>query len=126
MAATYVPDATAHGLSTEAQALDGTRLSNEILVAEEVLGLTGISTTGDDLSRGKVAVARQVNLQVRVAADPDVIAEGRGRQSVTYATVGGVRIPVDPTAKMLAEAVRKAAGFVSPLRSGGSLIAPTW
>lgn len=126
MAATFVPDPTQHGLSAEAQALDPARLTNEILVAEEVLELTTIPAVGDDLERGKVAVARQVNLQVLVARDPDIVSEGRGRQNVRYATVNGVRVVVDPTAWLLAQRVRKAGGVLSRLRSGTARHLTAW
>jgi len=103
MAATYTPDATAHGLSAAAQALDSTRLANEVLAAEEVLGLRGSSLTGDDASKAKLAVARQVNLQVRLASGEaaDVKSESKGRQSITYATVNGVRVAVDSLAQSI-------------------------
>jgi len=98
MAAKYPPTSTAHGLSKAANALDPERLRNETLVAEQLLGLGGTSFTGDDAEKARTAVARQINLQVRVAENPDVVAESRGRQSVTYARSGGARATVDPTA----------------------------
>ena len=98
MAARYVPNGPAHGLSADALALDSERLTGEITVAEQLLGLAGRSLTGDDDIRARMAVARQVNLQVRNAINPDIIAESRGRQSVQYARSGGARISIDPTA----------------------------
>lgn len=112
MAATYSPDATDHGLSTEAQALDAARLTNEVLAAEQVLGLAGSSLTGDDAEKAKLAVARQVNLQVRMASGEaaDVKAESKGRQSVTYATLNGARVAVDALALSIVE------GLLRPIR----------
>ena len=102
MAATYTPDATEHGLSAEAQALDAGRLANEVLAAEQVLGLAGVTLDGDDIDKAKLAVARQVNLQVRLASGSgDIRSESRGRQSVTYATINGVRLAVDSLAQSI-------------------------
>ncbi len=104
MAATYTPDATEHGLSTAAQALDAARLANEVLAAEQVLGLAGVELTGDDAEKAKLAVARQVNLQVRLAASGDagdVKSESRGRQSITYATFNGARVAIDSLAQSI-------------------------
>ena len=103
MAARYVPLPKVHGLSAEAELLDPERLTVEALVAESVLGLDRVTLSGDDAERAKSAVARQVNLQLRVAKEPDLKAESRGHQSVTYATVGGVRVIVDATAKAIAD-----------------------
>lgn len=103
MAATYTPDATEHGLSAAAVALDATRLANEVLAAEQVLGLVGSALTGDDASKAKLAVARQVNLQLRLASgeSADVKSESKGRQSITYATFNGVRVAVDTLAQSI-------------------------
>lgn len=98
MAARYVPG-PAHGLSSAALDLDSGRLRGEVAVAEQLLGLVGTSLSGDDDVRARMAVARQVNLQVRTAANPDVVSESRGRQSVQYAKSGGARVAIDPTAK---------------------------
>lgn len=126
MPATFVPDATEHGLSAEAQALDAARLTNEVLVAEAALELDGVAASGDDAERAKVAVARQVNLQLRVAADPDVVTEGRGRQSVTYATIGGARVVVDPLALSVAQQVRQSIGARRRAGSGATSLNRTW
>lgn len=99
MAATYTPDATEHGLSAAAQALDASRLATEVLVAERVLGLKGTAFTGDDATEAKRAVALQVNLQVRLASGSgDVVSETKGRQSVTFSMVNGVRVAMDTVA----------------------------
>lgn len=101
MAAKYLPTSTAHGLSKAAAALDPELLRNEALVAEQLLGLTGTSFTGDAAIKARMAVARQINLQVRVTENPDVVSESRSRQSVTYARQGGARMTVDPTAAQI-------------------------
>ncbi|HSW29291.1 MAG TPA: hypothetical protein VLH75_07315 [Longimicrobiales bacterium] len=102
MSATYTPGARDR-LSTVAQALDADSLETEVLVAEEILGLTGSSLTGDDALKAKRAVALQVNLQVRLASGEaaDIRAQSKGKQSITYATVNGVRVPVDATAQAI-------------------------
>lgn len=100
MASLYSPasDPLAAGLSSAAQALDSARLESEVLVAELVLELTGTTLTGDDATRATALVARQVNLQVRIASSGDVVAESRGNQSYTYAQVDGRRVAIDPVA----------------------------
>ncbi|HSV93670.1 MAG TPA: hypothetical protein VLH81_11365 [Desulfobacterales bacterium] len=106
MAATYTPDTSAnnaHGLSAAALALSAERFATEVLVAERVLGLKGSSLAGDDTEEAKKAVALQVNLQVRLASGEaaDVKSESKGRQSITYATMNGVRVAVDSLAQSI-------------------------
>lgn len=108
MAARYVPTKGDHGLSEAASRLDAGRFQNEVLVAEQLLGLNGTAFTGDAAARAKVAVARQVNLQVRSADESDVTSESRGRQSVTYAKQRGARIQVDPTAQRIVDDLKRA------------------
>lgn len=103
---TYMPDpADDFGLSAAAQALSAGRLENEVLLAEMALGLIGFTLDADDTNRAKTAVARQVNLQVRAAAQSDVVSESRGRQSVTYSVVNGQRVMVDALALQIAQAI---------------------
>lgn len=104
--ATYLPSPD-HGLSAQAQKLSAERLETEVLLAELALGLSGTAFTDDAGTAARGAVARQVNLQVRIAEspNPDVIAEGRGRQSITYNSVNGQRLAVDPVALATARAL---------------------
>jgi len=117
MAATYVPDATEHGLSPAFQALDATLQANEIVRAEAVLGLRATAYTGDDAELAKRAVALQVNLQVRIANRGDVVSEGKGRQSVKYAMHGGARVQVDPGALAIVDSLQPS---LPPHSSSGS------
>ena len=96
-------------LSATAAALSDPALEAQTLVAETALGLLGTEYTGDRADRAKVAVARQVNLQV---ASPDagaVQSETRGDRSVTYVTRDGVEVAVDGLALLIVEALAGAA-----------------
>lgn len=120
MAATYTPSAD-HGLSAAGQALEALRLESEVLVAEEVLGLAGAALTGDEASKATVAVARQVNLQLKMAGASDVVAESKGSQSFTYARVNGQRVAVDSLAQAIVSGI-----LGSQPRSGITQLQPGW
>lgn len=114
-------NAADYGLSQDAQLLTPARLESEVLIAEQVLGVIGTAFTDDDAELAKALVARQVNLQVRLSLDgSDVASETRGHRTITYATVGGQRVPVD------ALAMAGIRGLLAPLRSSVSEAVFRW
>lgn len=125
MAATY--DVHGHPLlSTEAAALadsDAEAFDAQVRAAERTLGLRGTQLAGHDREDAEVAVVRQLNLQLRIAASGDVVSESKGSQSFTYAQKNGERVAIDRVAWTLA---RQLVGRMGAPPSSSTEIAATW
>lgn len=109
--ATYTP--TDHSeLSAAAAQLDATQLAAKADRAEALLGIAGTNYTGTAAETLKLAVALQINRTLRLEArgqsvgDPDVTAESKGDQSVTYGRdKSGAVDPLDREAVLLVKQV---------------------
>jgi len=102
MALTYDP--TGHPLLSEkAQDLPVTSLVAHGELAEELLGLRGVSLNEDDTEAARLAIVQQVNLQVRMPTDFGlIIEEQKGDQRVKYRGPEGASMaPIDPTAEKI-------------------------
>ena len=87
-------------LSTAAAALGEALLKAQTLAAETALGLSGTSFNTDRTIRAKVAVARQVNLQVAAPQNPYLETDTRADRSQAFAVfreLGGASA-LDPIA----------------------------
>ncbi len=104
MTLTYDP--TGHPLlSAAAQKLHVQGLLAHGQMAEELLGLRGVSLGTDDSEVATLAVTLQVNLQVRMPEDFGMIAaEKKGDQSIEWRGPDEfASAPIDPTAEKIAD-----------------------
>lgn len=115
---TYDPSGSSL-LSDDAAALvmaDFDELSD---LAEDLLGIAGISFTGDDAAALTRAVALEVNLLVASPADAAYLAsEAKGSQSRSYRQGGA--LVVDPRA---ARIVQRITGGAGDRNAGGAVTA---
>lgn len=127
MAATY--DVHDHPLlSAAAKQLvsdDPSAFDAQAITAERVLGLRGTQLTGDDAEDARVAIVRQLNLQLQIDAmgGANVVSESKGAQSYTYAQHNGERVAIDRIALSIA---RQLVGARCAPLPRTTEIAPVW
>ncbi len=108
-------DVSEHPLLTETSFASAEALAAHSRVAEQVLGLAGLTLTGADLSAAQDAVALQVNFQVDVLPDRDW---GTIQQENPFTYIKE-NAGVNPVALRIAQAIRSrkqaAAAFASTM-----------
>lgn len=92
-------------LSAAAGRLDAEVLDAQTVLAEEVLGLSGTSFTGDDKDKAMLANVLQVNHQLLLPADAFIYkSESRGGRSVAYRD-GVTAVMINPAAQVLVDSL---------------------
>jgi hypothetical protein len=95
-------------LSEQAKDLDPDSLEAHAELAEDLLGITSLSLSEDQLESARRAVVRQINLQVSLPEDFALVqSESKGDQSVEYRGTNiqaGVN-PIDPIAERIADSL---------------------
>jgi hypothetical protein len=93
-------------LSEQAAALRAEEIDAHQVAAEELLGVAGTSFTDDDLVKVKVAIVRQVNLQVSAPSIFGISRERKGDHEIEYSASqpGSVAAaPIDPVAEAIVQ-----------------------